>query len=98
MGLVLIKAFNLKPKGTLIQLGLGGDILMPLVSVTTKELNLKGSFRFHSEFELAVKMMKKELIDVKPLITHSIPFQNAEKGFKIAINEKENSMKVQLAF
>ncbi len=89
---------GLKPKGTLIQLGLGGDILMPLVSVTTKELNLKGSFRFHSEFELAVKMMKKQLIDVKPLITHSIPFQNAEKGFKIAMNEKENSMKVQLAF
>ena len=88
----------LKPKGTLIQLGLGGDILMPLVSVTTKELNIKGSFRFHSEFELAVKMMKKKLIDVKPLITHSIPFQNAEQGFKIAMNEKENSMKVQLIF
>ena len=63
----------LKPKGTLIQLGLGGDILIPLVSVTTKELNIKGSFRFHSEFELAVKMMKKKLIDVKPLITHNIP-------------------------
>ena len=88
----------LKPKGTLIQLGLGGDILMPLVSVTTKELNIKGSFRFHSEFELAVKMMKKKLIDVKPLITHSIPFQNAEQGFKIAMDEKENSMKVQLTF
>ena len=89
---------SLKPKGTLIQLGLGGDILMPLVSVTTKELNLKGSFRFHSEFELAVKMMKKKLIDVKPLITHSIPFQNAEKGFNIAMNNHENSMKVQLKF
>ena len=88
----------LKPKGTLIQLGLGGDILMPLVSVTTKELNLKGSFRFHSEFELAVKMMRKKLIDVKPLITHSIPFQNAEKGFNIAMDEKEISMKVQLSF
>ena len=88
----------LKPKGTLIQLGLGGDVLMPLVSVTTKELNIKGSFRFHSEFELAVKMMKKKLIDVKPLITHSIPFQNAEQGFKIAMDEKENSMKVQLIF
>jgi L-idonate 5-dehydrogenase len=89
---------SLKPKGTLIQLGLGGDILMPLVSVTTKELNLKGSFRFHSEFELAVKMMKKKLIDVNPLITHSIPFLNAEKGFNIAMNDHENSMKVQLKF
>ena len=89
---------SLKPKGTLIQLGLGGDILMPLVAVTTKELNIKGSFRFHSEFQLAVKMMQKKLIDVNPLITHKIPFKDAEKGFHIAMDEKENSMKVHLTF
>ncbi|MDC0456494.1 L-idonate 5-dehydrogenase [Alphaproteobacteria bacterium] len=89
---------SLKPKGTLIQLGLGGDILMPLVAVTSKELNIKGSFRFHSEFQLAVKMMQKKLIDVNPLITHKIPFKDAEKGFHIAMDEKENSMKVHLAF
>jgi L-idonate 5-dehydrogenase len=89
---------SLKPKGTLIQLGLGGDILIPLVAVTTKELNIKGSFRFHSEFQLAVKMMQKKLIDVNPLITHKIPFKDAEKGFHIAMDEKENSMKVHLAF
>ena len=89
---------SLKPKGTLIQLGLGGDILMPLVAVTTKELNIKGSFRFHSEFELAVKLMQKKLIDVNPLITHKIPFENAKQGFSIALDEKENSMKVHLKF
>jgi L-idonate 5-dehydrogenase len=89
---------SLKPKGTLVQLGLGGDILMPLVAVTTKELNIKGSFRFHSEFELAVKMMQKKLIDVNSLITHKIPFENAKKGFSIALDEKENSMKVHLKF
>ena len=88
----------LKPRGELVQLGLGGDILMPLVSVTTKELKLKGSFRFHSEFGLAVEMMRKKLINVKPLITHNIPFQKAEEGFKIALSKHENSMKVQLAF
>jgi len=89
---------SLKPKGTLVQLGLGGDILMPLVAVTTKELNIKGSFRFHSEFELAVKMMQKKLIDVNSLITHKIPFENAKQGFSIALDEKENSMKVHLKF
>jgi L-idonate 5-dehydrogenase len=89
---------SLKPKGTLVQLGLGGDILMPLVAVTTKELNIKGSFRFHSEFELAVKMMQKKLIDVNSLITHKIPFENAKHGFSIALDEKENSMKVHLKF
>lgn len=88
----------LKPKGTLVQLGLGGDIVMPLVAVTTKELNIKGSFRFHTEFQLAVQMMQKKLIDVVPLITHTIPFNEAENGFGIAIDEKQNSMKVQIAF
>ena len=61
-------------------------------------MNLKGSFRFHSEFELAVKMMKKKLIDVNPLITHKIDFKDAINGFEIAMNNNEKSMKVQLAF
>ena len=88
----------LKPKGTLIQLGLGGDVLIPLVSVTTKELNLRGSFRFHSEFELAVNMMKKKLINVNPLITHKLDFKSAKEAFELAMNNEEQSMKVQLSF
>ena len=88
----------LKPKGTLIQLGLGGDVLIPLVSVTTKELNLRGSFRFHLEFELAVNMMKKKLINVNPLITHKLDFKSAKEAFELAMNNEEQSMKVQLSF
>ena len=88
----------LKPKGTLIQLGLGGDVLIPLVSVTTKELNLKGSFRFHSEFVLAVNMMKKKLINVNPLITHKLDFKSAKEAFELAMNNDKKSMKVQLSF
>ncbi len=88
----------LKPKGTMIQLGLGGDVLIPLVSVTTKELNLKGSFRFHSEFELAVNMMKKKLINVNPLITHKLDFKSAKEAFELAMNNDKKSMKVQLSF
>ena len=88
----------LKPKGTLIQVGLGGDVLIPLVSVTTKELNIKGSFRFHSEFELAIKMMKKKLIDVNPLITHNLNFKSAKEAFELAMNSDAQSMKVQLSF
>ena len=88
----------LKPKGTLIQLGLGGDVLIPLVSVTTKELNLRGSFRFHSEFVLAVNMMKKKLINVNPLITHKLDFKSAKEAFELAMNNDKKSMKVQLSF
>ena len=88
----------LKPKGTMIQLGLGGDVSIPLVSVTTKELNLRGSFRFHSEFELAVNMMKKKLINVNPLSTHKLDFKSAKEAFELAMNNDKKSMKVQLSF
>ena len=82
----------------MIQLGLGGDVLIPLVSVTAKELNIRGSFRFHTEFELAVNMMKKKLIDVNPLITHKVDFNSAKEAFELALNSDEQSMKVQLSF
>ena len=41
----------LRPAGQLIQLGLGGDINVPLQTLTAKEISLKGSFRFHFEFK-----------------------------------------------
>jgi len=43
-------------------------------------------------------MMQKKLINVTPLITHRILFNDAEKGFEIAIDNHKNSMKVQIAF
>ena len=65
--------------------------------INSKELNIKGSFRFHNEFKLAVHMMQKKLLNVKPLVTHTIPLSEAEKGFGIAMDSKQRSMKVQIA-
>jgi len=42
----------LRPQSTLVQLGLGGDISFPQNIVVTKEIELKGTFRFHEEFGL----------------------------------------------
>ena len=41
----------LRPAGQLIQLGLGGDMNVPMQALTAKEISLKGSFRFHFEFK-----------------------------------------------
>ena len=43
-------------------------------------------------------MMKKQLIDVNPLITHNLNFKSAKEAFELAINNNEQSMKVQLSF
>jgi L-idonate 5-dehydrogenase len=86
-----------KPGGVILQLGLGGDMTLPMMQITAKELSLKGSFRFHAEYALAISLMQKRLIDVKPLISETVALQDAVKGFDLA-NDRGKAMKVQIAF
>ena len=73
-------------------------LCFPLVPFTVKELTLKGSFRFHLEFPLAIDLMKKGIINVKPFITHTFKLDQAEEAFKIALNPEEKSLKTQINF
>jgi len=86
-----------RPGGVIMQLGLGGDMTIPINVVTAKEIDLRGSFRFHEEFALAVELIGKGLIDVKPLISATVPFTDATAAFELA-TDRSRSMKVQLAF
>ena len=63
----------MRPRGVMMQLGLGGDMTIPMMAMTAKELDLRGSFRFHEEFATGVGLMQKGLVDVKPLISHTLP-------------------------
>ena len=87
----------LRPGGIIVQLGLGGEMTLPINSIVAKELRLRGSFRFDPEFELALRLMGDGLIDVKPLISASTPFENAIAAFELA-SDRTKSMKVQLTF
>lgn len=87
----------LRPRGIILQLGLGGDMTLPMMAITAKELELRGSFRFHQEFAIGVELMRKGLIDVKPLITHTVSLAEAEKGFLLA-SDRSQAMKAQIAF
>lgn len=87
----------LRPRGIILQLGLGGDMTVPMQAITAKELDLRGSFRFHSEFAVGVKLMQHGLIDVKPLITHTLPLSHAEDAFKLA-SDRSQAMKTQINF
>ena len=87
----------LRPRGIVMQLGLGGDMEIPMMMLTAKELDLRGSFRFHEEFAVGVDLMRKGLIDVKPLITHTMPLDDALIAFKTA-EDRSQAMKTQIAF
>lgn len=87
----------LRPRGVILQLGLGGDMSLPMMAITAKELELRGSFRFHPEFAVGVGLMQKGLIDVKPLITQTVPLSDAETAFRLA-SDRSQAMKAQIAF
>jgi L-idonate 5-dehydrogenase len=87
----------MKPGGVMVQLGLGGEMTLPMNTIVAKELQLRGTFRFDPEFALAVELMGKGLIDVKPLITATLPYASAVEAFELA-SDRSRSMKVQLAF
>tara|TARA_Y100000815_G_scaffold150594_2_gene136560 strand:- start:54395 stop:55426 length:1032 start_codon:yes stop_codon:yes gene_type:complete len=88
---------TLRPGGVIVQLGLGGDMQVPVQTITAKELQLRGSFRFHEEFFIGVELMRKGLIDVKPLITHTLGIDDAVAAFEIA-GDRSQAMKAQIAF
>jgi L-idonate 5-dehydrogenase len=87
----------LRPRGVILQLGLGGDMSLPMMAITAKELELRGSFRFHPEFAVGVGLMQKGLIDVKPLITHTVGLDEAERAFQLA-SDRSQAMKAQIVF
>ena len=87
----------MRPGGIIVQLGLGGDMTLPMQTITAKELELRGSFRFHAEYAVGVGLMQKGLIDVKPLITHTMPLSDAVAAFDLA-SDRSRAMKAQIAF
>lgn len=86
-----------RPLGTVVQIGQGAEPTLPMSLIVTKELELRGTFRFWEEFSTAVTFIAAGLIDVKPLLTEVIAAGEAQRAFELAA-DKSRSMKVQLAF
>jgi L-idonate 5-dehydrogenase len=87
----------LRPRSVLVQLGLGGDIAIPQNAIVAKEIEVKGTFRFHEEFGLAVDLINARRVDLKPLLSGVFPLDDAVAAFEVA-SDRSRSMKVQLSF
>ena len=87
----------LRPRAVLVQLGLGGDMTLPVQAMTAKEISFRGSFRFHEEFATAIAMMQGGQIDVTPLITHSFALDEANAAFEMAA-DRSQAIKAQIVF
>jgi L-idonate 5-dehydrogenase len=87
----------MRPRGTVVQLGLGGDVSIPQNLIVAKELSICGSFRFHAEFALAVRLINERRVDLSPVITRTFPMAEARQAFELA-SDRKRAMKVLIDF
>ena len=74
-----------------------GVFSLPQNMVVAKEIEMRGSFRFHEEFGLAVDLINRRRVDLSPLLTGVLPLEDAVKAFDLA-SDRSRAMKVQIAF
>ena len=83
--------------GTIVQVGNlpGGEIPVPANAIMAKELDFKGTMRFHDEFDRAVDLIATGGIDVQAIITGKRPIEDAVGAFALAL-DRSQSVKVVL--
>ena len=82
--------------GRIIQVGtLPPEIPFPANSLMARELDYRGAFRAHLEFDWAVQAIRTRRVDVRPLITATLPLTHSREAFELAL-DKSRSTKVQL--
>jgi L-idonate 5-dehydrogenase len=94
----LRSAFDaLRPRGIIVQVGLGDEMTLPVNTLVAKEFDLRGAFRFHEEFATAVELLNKGLVDLKPLISATLSYRDSARAFALAA-DRSQAMKVLLDF
>ena len=88
---------KVRPRGTIVQVGVTGSLTIPINAIVGKEIIFKGTHRFHPEFAEAVRLIDQNHIDVMPLVTHIFDLSEVHTAFAIA-SDRTKAIKVQLAF
>ncbi|MBY8917044.1 L-idonate 5-dehydrogenase [Nitratireductor sp. L1-7-SE] len=86
-----------RPCGIIVQVGVTGDIALPINAIAAKEITLRGTHRFHAEYSTAVRLIDSGKIDVRPVITDTFPLERVQAAFETA-GDRTRSVKVQLTF
>jgi L-idonate 5-dehydrogenase len=84
-----------RPQGTLVEVGVAGDVTVPLNLIVGKEIAFVGTHRFVGEYAAAVRMIDRRSIDVRPIISGSVDLADAHEAFERA-GDRSRVTKMQL--
>lgn len=88
-----------RPAGRFVQVGMGHNMnpVVPLFPIMTKEVTVVGSFRYGpGDYPMAISLVERGLVDLKPLVTQRYEFDNALEAFETTMAGKDPQGKVSL--
>ncbi|XP_023187808.1 sorbitol dehydrogenase isoform X2 [Xiphophorus maculatus] len=69
--------------GVVMLVGLGAAMTtVPLVNAAVREVDIRGVFRYCNTWPMAIAMLSSGKVNVKPLVTHRFPLEQAVQAFE----------------
>uniref|UniRef100_A0A8D8R9R5 Sorbitol dehydrogenase n=1 Tax=Cacopsylla melanoneura TaxID=428564 RepID=A0A8D8R9R5_9HEMI len=83
--------------GCLVIVGAGSqEVKIPLVLTMSKEIDIRGVFRYANDYPIALSMVASGKIDVMKLITHNYLLEDTLHAFETAKTGRGNAIKVMI--
>lgn len=77
--------YAVKPGGIVVLVGLQCNTSnVPVLHATVREVDIRGSFKYTNTWPTAIALIASRKVDVKPLITHRFPLEQAPEAFECA--------------
>ncbi|XP_056318817.1 sorbitol dehydrogenase [Danio aesculapii] len=69
--------------GVVVSVGLGAEMTtVPLLNAAVREVDIRGVFRYCNTWPVAISMLASKKVNVKPLVTHRFPLEQAVQAFE----------------
>jgi L-idonate 5-dehydrogenase len=86
-----------RPRGSIVAVAVNSGAHIAFNALVGKEISLVGTHRFHAEYRTAAQMIAQRRIDVRPVITATLPMERIRDAFDV-VRDRSSQLKVQLSF
>lgn len=83
--------------GRVFVIGVGrNEMQIPFMRASVREVDLQFQYRYCNTWPRAIRLVQSGLIDLKPLVTHRFPIEEAIKAFQTSSDPTTGAIKVQI--
>ena len=83
--------------GKVFVIGVGKDeVTIPFMRCSAMEIDLQFQYRYHEQWPKAIRLVAEGVVDLKSLVTHRYPLEQAVEAMKTACNPAMRAIKTMI--